>query len=50
MIYFAECTKCGWSGDASEIVSKTDAIEDLDFIYCPYCGSSDIEYTEEEDD
>lgn len=37
------CNECGWCGDPSELVSLTDDVNDMDFIYCPDCGSSDIE-------
>ena len=37
------CNKCGWTGDSTMLVCKTDDIDDNDFKYCPDCGSSDIE-------
>lgn len=37
------CNNCGWSGDSTQLVSKTEALDDRDFSYCPECGSCDIE-------
>jgi len=42
-----QCNECGWQGDSSELVSKTDDLKDRDFNYCPDCGSDDIEDCEE---
>ncbi len=39
---------CSWAGSPQELVAKTDAPEDRDFNYCPYCGASDFEEEEEE--
>ena len=38
-----QCNQCSWQGDALDLVSKTDDINDKDFNYCPQCGSSEIE-------
>ena len=48
MIYLI-CNECGWQGDPSELVSKTDAVDDRDFSFCPQCEESDFEEEEEED-
>ncbi len=37
-----ECLECTWTGDASELVSKTDEIHDIDYSYCPNCGSDNV--------
>lgn len=44
------CNECGWTGDTAMLVSKTDEPEDRNFIYCPYCGSDDIEYIEDDEE
>jgi len=49
MSEYAECNECDWRGDISELVSKDDDSKIQNFSYCPVCGSSDIEYKEEED-
>ena len=43
-----QCNECGWTGDTTMLVSKTEDLEDRDFSYCPECGSNDIEDTEED--
>jgi predicted RNA-binding Zn-ribbon protein involved in translation (DUF1610 family) len=43
-----QCNNCGWTGDSTMLVSKTDALDDRDFNYCPDCGSDDIEDIEDE--
>ena len=42
-----QCNYCGWQGDSSELESKTEKLDDRVFIYCPDCGSNDIEDYEE---
>ena len=37
------CNNCGWTGDSTMLESKTDNQKELDFNYCPDCGSEDIE-------
>lgn len=46
------CLECGWVGDSTELHSKTEDDDDLDFIHCPECGKKDCfedEDTDEED-
>jgi len=43
-----QCNNCGWTGDSTMLVSKTDSLDDRDFNYCPDCGSDDIEDIEDE--
>jgi len=42
------CNNCHWSGDPSELVSKSDDLKDKDFSFCPYCGGNDFD--EDDDD
>lgn len=44
-----QCNYCGWTGDVTMLVSKTESLEDVDFVYCPDCESDDIEDIEEEE-
>jgi len=45
-----ECISCGWAGDETMLVSKTDDINDDQYIYCPECGDDDMEELEEYED
>ena len=38
-----QCNECGWQGDSMDLVDKDDS----SFIYCPDCGSNNIEDYEE---
>lgn len=42
--------ECNWTGDESELVSKTDALDDRDFKYCPDCGKDSIQDIDSDDD
>ena len=41
------CNDCDWTGDPSELVSKTAAM-DVPCDKCPDCGSADIEDIDDE--
>lgn len=41
------CNECDWTGDLSELVSTTDAMDDP-CNKCPNCGSDDIEDIDDE--
>jgi len=41
--------QCGWDGLAEELESKSYAIEDTDYSYCPQCGRH-VDEMEEEDE
>lgn len=41
------CIECGWVGDYSQLVAATDDLDDEDFIYCPDCGGTEFEESEE---
>lgn len=43
------CEECGWVGDYTHLVSKTDNLDDNDFIYCPDCGGTEFEDLDEEE-
>lgn len=43
-----QCNNYSWQGYALDLLSKTEALEDKDFNYCPDCGSRDIEDIEED--
>lgn len=45
-----KCNNCDWSGDSTMLESKTEELEDVDFKYCPDCGSDDIEDIEDIED
>ena len=45
-----ECLDCGWQGYDTELVSKTDDANDKKFIYCPSCGSDDIQDIDDEEE
>ncbi len=42
-----KCNNCDWHGDSTMLVSKTEAMDDRDFNYCPDCESDDIEDVED---
>lgn len=47
-----ECGDCGWQGDSTNLVAATDDLDDMEFIYCPECGSDnvgDIDYDDYHD-
>ncbi len=35
------CIYCDWVGDPGELLSKTEALDDLDFVHCPDCNEKD---------
>ena len=37
-----QCANCGWQGDANELVTEPNDIDDGDFSYCPDCGSENV--------
>lgn len=43
------CNNCGWLGEPSELVSKTDALDDRDFSFCPQCEGNDFDEDEEDE-
>ena len=43
-----QCNNCGWTGDTTMLVSKTEDLEDRDY-FCPDCGSDDIEDIEQDE-
>ena len=44
------CENCEWSGYPEELVSKTEALDDKDFSYCPYCDGKEFEEIDEDED
>ena len=34
--------RCGWEGIAGDLLSATANPGDVEFIYCPECGSDDV--------
>ena len=36
------CNNCGWVGDSTMLISKTDELDDP-CILCPHCNSDDID-------
>jgi len=45
--YFLYCEDCGWHGHETELVAKTDRLDDNYFVYCPDCGSKNLSEEEE---
>lgn len=41
---------CGWSGDSTELVALTDALDDRDFSFCPRCDGKDFQEEDEDDE
>ncbi len=47
---YMTCTKCGYYLHESELVSKTEDADDLDFNYCPHCENDDFEYDDDDEE
>lgn len=47
-MFMLSCIDCGWYGDETELVSKTDEPDDKGFYYCPDCTGNNLEEEEEE--
>lgn len=56
MEYKIECEKCGWQGDASELVCSDEddksnkPVSEIKFNRCPDCYSMDIVDFEEDEE
>lgn len=37
-----ECNNCHWTGKEDNLVTKTKLKNDVEYIYCPDCGSDNI--------
>ena len=44
------CDDCGWHGEPEELVARTDAGDDRDFSFCPFCEENDFDEEEGEND
>lgn len=46
--YEIQCNNCDWQGVAFDLESATASVDDKKYIYCPDCGSDDIEDIDED--
>lgn len=44
------CLDCGWSGDDTQLESKTEDLDDRNFSFCPDCGGDNFEEEDEDED